>query len=72
MISVYKSTACWAIRRVSLALSHHLVWYVHLPTEAELALIKQQFCRASGIPGIVGCIDWTQIQIQAPSEHEYL
>ncbi|XP_049890978.1 putative nuclease HARBI1 isoform X2 [Epinephelus moara] len=34
--------------------------------------MKQQFRQASGIPGIVGCIDGTHVQIQAPSEHEYL
>lgn len=39
---------------------------------ADLALIKQRFHRASGIPGILGCIDGTHIQIQMPSEHEYL
>ncbi|XP_062373191.1 putative nuclease HARBI1 [Sardina pilchardus] len=34
--------------------------------------MKQKFRQASGIPGIVGCIDGTHVRIQAPSEHEYL
>ncbi|XP_049432777.1 putative nuclease HARBI1 [Epinephelus fuscoguttatus] len=72
MISVHKSTACRAIRRLSLALSRRLELHVHLPTEAEAVGMKQRFRQASGIPGIVGCIDGTQVKIQAPSQHEYL
>ncbi|XP_071375888.1 putative nuclease HARBI1 [Centroberyx affinis] len=72
MIRVHKSTTCRAIRRVSLALNRRLACYAHLPTEAESAVMKQRFRQASGIPGIVGCIDGTHVQIQAPSEHEYL
>lgn len=72
MIRVHKSTACRAICRVSLALSHRLAQYAHLPTEAEMAVMKQQFRQASSIPGIVGCINGTHVRIQAPSEHEYL
>ena len=34
--------------------------------------MKQRFRQVSGIPGIVGCIDGTHVQIQAPSENEYL
>ena len=72
MIGVHKSTACRAIRRVSLALSRRLPRYVRLPTGEESALVKQRFRQNSGIPGILGCIDGTHIQIQAPSDHEYL
>ncbi|KAK0151029.1 putative nuclease HARBI1 [Merluccius polli] len=71
MVGVHKSTACRVIRRVSLALSRRLPRYAHLPTEAESAVMKQQFRQASGIPGIVGCIDGTHVHIQAPSEHEW-
>ncbi|KAM3874408.1 putative nuclease HARBI1 [Diretmus argenteus] len=72
MIRVHRSTACRVIRRVSLALNRRLALHVHLPTEAEAAGIKQHFLQASGIPGIVGCIDGTHVQIQAPSDNEYL
>ncbi|KAL2102183.1 hypothetical protein ACEWY4_001351 [Coilia grayii] len=72
MIGIHKSTACRVSRRVSLALCRHLPRYVHLPTEAECTIIKHKFRQASGIPGIVGCIDGTHVLIQAPSEHEYL
>lgn len=72
MVGVHKSTACRVIRRVSLALSRRLPRYCHLPNEAQAAVMKQQFRQASGIPGIVGCIDGTHVHIQAPSEHEYL
>lgn len=68
MINVHKSTACRAIRRVSLALSRRLPRSAHLPTEAECAVMKHRFLRASDIPGIVGCIDGTHIRIQAPSD----
>lgn len=72
MINVHRTTACRAIRRVSLALQRLLRNYIHLPTQEEAARTKQDFYLKSGIPGIVGCIDGTHIRIQAPSEHEYL
>ena len=72
MIGVHKSTACRVIRRVSLALSRRLPRYVKLPNEAEAIADKQRFRQASGIPGIIGCIDGTHIRIQAPSEYEHL
>ena len=70
MINVHKSTACRAIRRVSLALQSRLNRYVHLPSAQEAVAIKQRFMRLSGLPGIIGCIDGTHIRIQGPTEHE--
>ena len=72
MVRVHRSTACRVIRRVSLALSRRIASYVHLPNEEEAAAMKERFRQASGMPGIVGCIDGTHVQIQAPHENEYL
>jgi len=69
MINVHRTTACRAIRQVSLT---RLRNYIHLPTQEEAAKSRQDFWLKSGIPGIVGCINGTHVRIQAPSEHEYL
>lgn len=69
MVGFHKSTACRRIRRVSLALSRHPPHYVHLTTEAESAIMKQQFYQASDIPGIECCIYGTFF---ASSKHEYM
>ncbi|KAL1268525.1 hypothetical protein QQF64_033888 [Cirrhinus molitorella] len=72
MVNVSRSTACRAIRRVSLALQSRARIYVRLPTQEEAARTKDKFRRDSGIPGIFGCIDGTHVRIQAPSQNEYL
>uniref|UniRef100_A0A8C6UX78 Putative nuclease HARBI1 n=1 Tax=Neogobius melanostomus TaxID=47308 RepID=A0A8C6UX78_9GOBI len=72
MVNVHRTTACRAIRRVSLALMRIMGRYVRLPTQEEAARMKQDFYFKSGLPGIIGCIDGTHVRIQAPSQDEYL
>lgn len=71
MINVHRTTACRAIRRVSLALQSFLRHYIHLPTQ-EAARTKPDFYLKSRIPGIVGCIDGTHAHSQASSDQAYL
>lgn len=72
MIQVHRTTACRAIRRVSVALQRIMGRYVHLPTQEEASRMKRDFYFKSGLPGVIGCIDGTHVRIQAPSQNEYL
>ncbi|XP_052129639.1 uncharacterized protein LOC127750942 [Frankliniella occidentalis] len=40
--------------------------YISWPKEEERAVIKQTFERATGFPGVIGCIDCTHVYITAP------
>uniref|UniRef100_A0A8C6V0T6 DDE Tnp4 domain-containing protein n=1 Tax=Neogobius melanostomus TaxID=47308 RepID=A0A8C6V0T6_9GOBI len=62
MVNVHRTTACRAIRRVSLALMRIMGRYVRLPTQEEAARMKQDFYFKSGLPGIIGCIDGTHVR----------
>lgn len=69
---VHKSTACRAIRRVSLALARLLPQYVQFPRDAAtLQQYKLDFMQTGGFPNVIGCIDCTHIRIISPSHHEW-
>ncbi|MBN3294808.1 HARB1 nuclease, partial [Amia calva] len=62
--NISKAAVCRAVRNVTLALKRsHLR---HRPTR----LIKEEFHRIAGFPGVIGCIDGTHIPITAPSVNE--
>ncbi len=48
--------------------------WVHLPTQHEADQQKVKFLRLAGFPNMWGCIDGTDVRIQAPTvnEHEYV
>lgn len=48
-----------ALRELS---PHYITW----PNEEERIAIKEAFLRATGFPGVIGCIDGTHIFITAP------
>lgn len=70
IVKVHKSTVCRVLRRVTDALLKHLDKFVKFPTGDDLITIKEGFFNVHGLPGIVGCIDGTQIRIIGPSQNE--
>ena len=75
LINVSQPTACRTIDRVTKALAQHTHHWIHFPNNPrEIQRQKDKFFDMNGFPGVVGCIDGTQIRIQAPSrnEHEYV
>ncbi|XP_041355541.1 uncharacterized protein LOC121373154 [Gigantopelta aegis] len=44
--------------------------FLHLPNNEYIRKMKQSFHQISGFPNVVGCIDGTQIRIQAPNKNE--
>ncbi|XP_048882111.1 putative nuclease HARBI1 isoform X1 [Brienomyrus brachyistius] len=67
---VSKATVCRCIRQVTLALKHFLYTFVAFPGHRCSRIIKEEFHRIAGFPGVIGCIDGTHIPIKAPSVNE--
>ncbi|XP_061170533.1 putative nuclease HARBI1 [Saccostrea echinata] len=69
-LSVSKSTAGRAVRRVTDLLCTQVRQFVRLPDRNESICIKSAFHKIAGFPSIVGCVDGTMIKIIAPAENE--
>lgn len=69
-IQIHKSTVCRVIRRVSLALCHHMNNYMCMPSINVQNTNRQKFHAIAGFPDVVGCVDGTQIRIKAPTVDE--
>ncbi|XP_069102654.1 putative nuclease HARBI1 [Argopecten irradians] len=66
-----KSTVSRVVRDVSNALASLESVFIKWPTtRAKKEKIRSAFYQQGGFPGVIGCIDGTQIRIQAPSEDE--
>ena len=69
---IHKSTVSRIICRVSAELAKNLPKYVKFPVDAEeLKQTKERFYALAAFPGVVGCVDGTQVRIQAPTLQEY-
>ena len=74
-LGLHKSTASRIIHRVSTALPKKLPKYLQFPADdRELQTTKEKFYAIAQIPGVIGCVDGTQIRVQAPiaQEHEFV
>jgi hypothetical protein len=75
LIRVDQSTVSRTLWRVTNALAKHVPFSVRLPSHAEARDTARKFMSRFHMPGVFGCIDGTQIRIQAPSgdyEHEFV
>ena len=69
---IHKSTVSRIISRVSSVLAKKLPKYVQFPVDDEgLKSTMDAFYAIAEFPGVIGCIDGTQIRIQAPISQEY-
>lgn len=76
-VHVDKSTVSRTIHRVTTALCSIARQHIHFPNRVEANRQKVVFAnmtRPLGLPNVVGCVDGTQVQIEAPTqnEHEYV
>ena len=72
MIGVNKSTACRAIRRVSLALSQVSDRYIHMPHDPRVfARSRAEFYAIAQFPRVIARVDGTHVRITAPSTNEW-
>ena len=70
-LGLSKSTVSRIVNNVSYALARNQMHFVKWPsTEAEIFQIKRRFYDKGGLPGVIGCVDGTQIRIQGPTENE--
>lgn len=69
-VNVHKSTVSRIVYRVSAALCRHARDFIYFPNQAQANRQKRQFLVKNNFPNVIGCIDGTQIKIQAPTENE--
>lgn len=68
---VDKATVSRAVSDVSKALVNRRGEFIKWPTDDdELKVIKINFFRRGGFPGVIGCVDGTHIRIQGPHNRE--
>ncbi len=64
MINIHRTTACRAIRRVSVVLKRKMGQYIYFTRDRHaLNATKTKFRNIGGFPGVVGWIDATHIRI---------
>ncbi|XP_015925502.1 uncharacterized protein [Parasteatoda tepidariorum] len=61
-----KSSVCDVVKRVCMSLIQNLSSVIKIPTLDEMQVIEEGFRLMTGIPGIIGAIDGTQIPIKCP------
>ncbi|XP_041372129.1 putative nuclease HARBI1 [Gigantopelta aegis] len=71
LIGVDQSTVSRTVTRVTDVLLRQVPNHVRLPNGKKQDVIKTKFYDMSGFPNVVGCIDGTQVQIQAPTQNEH-
>ena len=70
-LGLSKSTVSRIVNNVSYALVRKQRHFIKWPsTEAEIFQIKRGFYDKGGFPGVIGCVDGSQIGIQGPTENE--
>ena len=74
LIGVDQSTVSRTVTRVTNAFLRQVPTHVKLPEQRQADRTKAKFYETNGFPNVIGCIDGTQIRIQAPSanEHEFV
>ena len=70
MFGVSRMTVHRCIMRVSAVLKRAMCQYVHFDNDKKTDQTKRKFFSVAHFPGVIGCIDCTQIRIQAPSVNE--
>lgn len=72
-VGVAQSTFCEVLSQVVDVLEQHLCskWITY-PTTEESRVTAQEFYGKYGIPGVVGCIDGTHINIVGPNKNKHL
>ena len=63
---VDKSTESHIVQDVCVALSNKQELFIHWPSNQQKEAINNRFYEMAHFPGVIGCIDCTHIQIQAP------
>ena len=69
LIGIDQSTVSRTVTRVTVAFLRQVPNHVRLPNQRQADRTKAKFYDTNGFPNVVGCIDGTQIRIQAPSEN---
>ncbi|RCN50650.1 hypothetical protein ANCCAN_03263 [Ancylostoma caninum] len=74
IMHVSQSTTCRVFAAVLNAIMANLDKFISWPSTQEEERIKTRFYQLTGIPGVIGCLDGTHVEIQAPSrsEHSFL
>lgn len=71
LIGIDQSTVSRVVSRVTDALCRRARAEIQLPAQRQADQTKRHMLRDYGFPNVVGCIDGTQVRIQAPSEQEH-
>jgi len=71
MIGVDQSTVSRTVTRVTNAFYRRARQEIVLPDQPQAEQTKRTIHRQYGFPNVFGCIDGTQIRIQAPNEQEH-
>lgn len=72
-VGMAQSTFCKVLSQVLDVFEEKLCGeWITYPTEEENRATAQDFYRKFGIPGVVGCIDGTHINIVAPKDNKHL
>ena len=74
LLNVSQPTASRTIAAVTTALRRQLPNWVQFPNQEEADKQKRKFREIARFPNVIGCVDSTHVEIQAPSinEHEYV
>ena len=70
-IHANKSTISRTIRRVSIALCARARRWMYLPRQREADRQKRLFFAMAGFPNVIGCVNGTHVNLQAPVVNEY-
>ncbi|XP_044754446.1 putative nuclease HARBI1 [Coccinella septempunctata] len=64
--SVSKATASRTIRRVSEAIASLRPYYIHMPHNDEIGVVRRKFYGIARFPRCIGALDCTHVKIQSP------
>lgn len=70
-VHVHKSTVSRTLHRVSAALCRRAREFIYFPNQGQANIQKRKFFAMRNFPQVIGCIDGTQVQIQAPTDNEH-
>lgn len=70
IFNIKKSTAWSAIHKMIKKIGSLRSSYIKFPPPDRFSIVEAQFRHKKGFPGIIGCIDGTQIPLQVPSNDQ--
>ena len=70
LIGIDQLTVSRNVTQITIAFLCQVPNHIRLPNRRQADRTKAKFYDTNGFPNVVGCIDGTQIHIQAPSENE--